>query len=251
MTVPLRLLVPVVLLLPGSLPAQQPEKCTLAGQVTNAATGEPLKKTEVLLRRAESRSDAPYGAVTDAAGHFSIQGVEPGTYRLMADRSGFVHGEYGAHAPGRRGTVLALEPGREMTDLAIRLAPQAVITGRVLDEDGDPVANANVQAMRFSRVRGRRQLMPSTGAMTNDLGEFRLHSLAPGDYYLSALYRPGMRWRAVQSGGSASAGYAPIYYPNALNPSSAVPLHVSAGTVLPSVEIHLSRTAMVKVSGRV
>ena len=65
-----------------------------------------------------------------------------------------------------------------------------MITGRILDEFGEPLADAQVAAMRYQNMGGRRRLMPAgRPAMTNDIGEFRLFAIPPGQYYLSATLR--------------------------------------------------------------
>ena len=60
--------------------------------------------------------------------------------------------------------------------------------------------------MRSQYFNGKSRMLP-TGrvANTNDLGEFRIFGLAPGRYYLSAMYRN-------MSGGDSDdrAGYGPI-----------------------------------------
>ena len=73
-----------------------------------------------------------------------------------------------------------------MKSLSIIMTPQGVIAGKVLDQDGDPVAMVQVQVMRYSYARGRKQLQPTGTASTNDLGEYRVGNLAPGRYYISA-----------------------------------------------------------------
>ena len=82
------------------------EKCAIEGQVVNAATGEPIRKANHMLRPAETNRVSAariYPAVTDAAGRFAIKEIDAGKYRLTAQRNGFVAGEYGARGPGRPG----------------------------------------------------------------------------------------------------------------------------------------------------
>ena len=118
-----------------------------------------------------------------------MKDIDPGKYRLSVTRTGFVQGEYGARAPQRPGTTLTLASGQHLQDVNFRLTPHAVIIGRVVDEDGEPVANAQVQAMRYRFTQGKKQLQPFGFGSTNDLGEYRMFGLAPGRYYLSATYR--------------------------------------------------------------
>src|SRR2546422_498936 len=73
---------------PASAPAQAAEtkpedRCAVEGQVLNAATGEPVKKATLLLRRADLSPNsgnipATYSTATDAAGGFAMKDIEPG-----------------------------------------------------------------------------------------------------------------------------------------------------------------------------
>ncbi|MBM3773573.1 MAG: carboxypeptidase regulatory-like domain-containing protein, partial [Acidobacteria bacterium] len=236
--------------------AQAPEPATVEGQAVSGASGEPLKKAHVMLLTTAEGGKPPYSAATDAAGKFLITGVDPGHYRLQVQRNGFVYGEYGARGPGRQGTVISLEPGGRLKDLLVRLTPQGVIAGRILDEDGDPVEAVSVQALRYQYVRGRRELVPGRSAMTNDLGEYRLHGLAPGQYYIAAS-TPGFRGRmgGVPSGprrmAAAEGGYLPTFYPGTVRAASAAPVDIAPGSEIRSLSITLQRARTLRVSGRV
>ena len=69
----------------------------------------------------------------------------------------------------------------------------SVIAGRIVDEFGDAIPDVSVTAMRQTWQNGRRRLVPASGrvAQTNDLGQFRIYGLPPGDYYVSATLRSG------------------------------------------------------------
>ena len=174
-------------------PPYKPEElCTIDGIVRNHLTGEPLKKVNILLNRfGDSRTiTQPSTTTTNAEGKFAVKGLEPGQYRMSADRPGFARGEYGAR-PGAMigGTTLSLEKGQSMKDIEFRLSPHSVITGRIVDEDGEPIQYANVQLQRNRYYQGKKQLLPSNSASTNDLGEYRIFGVPGGKYYLSATTR--------------------------------------------------------------
>ena len=260
---------PVLFLVPAILLAQQPserppEKASIEGFVVKAGTGEPVRKARLSLQKAEGRQGpfASHSAVTDAAGHFVIHNIEPGRYRLWTERTGYVRQEYGQRSPSptRPGTPLALDRGQHLHDIVFRLVANAVITGRVVDEDREPVPNARVQAMRHSYAQGRRQLMPVGMATTNDLGEYRLHSLAPGRYYISAMYSRGGFGDFIVStpettGPSVTAApeerYTATYYPGAVDPNAAVAVEAFAGNEVRGIDINLQLVRVVSVRGRV
>src|SRR5258708_8572099 len=69
------------------------------------------------------------------------------------------------------------------TDL--RLIRGGVITGAVLEEDGEPLVRALVSVQRYQYVQGQRQLTPAGADQTDDRGQYRVFGLPPGDYYVS------------------------------------------------------------------
>jgi protocatechuate 3,4-dioxygenase beta subunit len=241
-----------LLLLPLALAAQTKpvDPCSIGGQVSNAATGEPLRRALVYLRRIElspavTNLQASYSATTDAAGQFAIEGIAPGQYRLAAERTGFIATQYGSRGPGQPGTLLTLEPGPKSSGLDIRLTPNGVIAGRVLDEEGDPVSNATVQVSRQQYMQGRKQMLRTNGTSSNDLGEYRVFGLVPGHYYVSAETRPNPMLPQAED------DYVTTYFPRTADPAVAVPLDVAPGAQLRNIDISLARLHTVTVRGRV
>jgi protocatechuate 3,4-dioxygenase beta subunit len=237
--------------------AQPQQRAQIQGQALNAITNEPVRKASVSLQRLEA-SNASETAVTDANGVFLLQNVEPGRYRLWAERTGYVRSGFGAKSVGSPGTVLVVDAGQSLRDLALKIMPQAVITGRVFDQDGEPVADVHVQALAFTYVRGKRQLMADGDCMTNDLGEYRIHGLAPNRYLISASYRPkeDSEVRDQLPGSERDAAdfeetYAPTYYPNSTDAASATPISVSGGEQVPNLDLTLLRVRTGRIRGRI
>ena len=230
----------------------------MEGLVVKATTGEPLKKAWVMLGNVESRQPS-YVTSTDSSGRFVLKEVEPGHYRLWVERSGYVPQEYGQRGVHRAGTILTLESGQSLRDIILRLVPTSAIAGRVYDEEGEPTAGVRVQALRYGYEGGHRQFMQAAGAVTNDLGEYRLYGLAPGRYYVSATYTPPIRKLGV-TGARATGhtdepapkeGYAPIYYPGTSQLGGAVPIELRAGQEVGRLDLTLLPTLTVRVRGRV
>jgi hypothetical protein len=90
------------------------------------------------------------------------------------------------------------------------------------------------------------------GGNTNDLGEYRIFGLEPGQFYVSAvLHRSSMRWRAIESAPQKDETYTATFYPGALDPSAAAAVPVSSGSEARGINFALTRVATVRVSGRV
>jgi protocatechuate 3,4-dioxygenase beta subunit len=236
-------------------PARPEDLCSAEGRVVNAISGEPVKKAQINVNILGGRSNAAgFGAVTDASGRFVIETLDPGRYNLSAERNGFVQQQYGARGPDRPGSPLLLNPGQHARDLVFRLLPQGVISGHILDEDGEPVQYAQIRVMRYGFVRGQRQMFSPGYGSTDDLGEYRVFGLAPGKYYLSATYRSRNTMMDVQDRnprGAADEGYAPTYFPGTNDPAGASVIDVSPGAVLTGVDVTLHKTRTLRVRGRV
>lgn len=237
----------------NSQPTKPEDKCTIEGQVLSLPTGEPIRKAQITLQSMSAENRSGYSAVADASGHYILPDIDPGQYRLSAARNGFVSAQYGAGSASQAGTPLTLNPGQHIGDISFRLLPHGVITGRVLDEDGEPVQYAQVSTMRYRFVNGKRQLAPAgAGTGTNDLGEYRIFGLAPGKYYLTATYRrQNMIAPERRSADTPDEGYVPTYYPGTNDPTGAVAIELGPGAVLNVADLTLRKARTVRIRGHV
>jgi Carboxypeptidase regulatory-like domain len=231
------------------------KKCVVAGRVTNLFTGEPLRKVNVHLSQTGRQANAKaqgYGGLSDAQGYFRFEGISAGQYSLRGDRPGFLMTQYGAKGPGQSGTFITLQPGQEMTDLSFGLIPQAVITGRVLDEDGDPVSGVQVQGLKQSWFRGKLRLMPQSTGSSNDLGEFRLGSLAPGKYFIAVqIFGMTAENEAPAIPGAPQLHQVRTFFPDSTSLDTASQITVAAGQTASGTDIHLQRVRTFHVRGKV
>ncbi|HUJ22241.1 MAG TPA: carboxypeptidase-like regulatory domain-containing protein [Bryobacteraceae bacterium] len=223
---------------------QQPSKaetCSIEGRVISAASGEGVNNAEIGVYAPDNQR---YTTTTRADGRFAVQEMESGRYRLYVSKRGFARFMYGARGNNRAGSTLSLDPGQRLADLVLRISPQGVITGRVLDEDGDPVPFVMVQLTRYGFDRGKRQLQAWGGGSTNDLGEYRIFGVSQGKYYLSAAMETDPEQYGTQ-------GYVATYYPRAVDPAGATAIEVRPGSLVRGVDITLLKTRTVSVRGRV
>ena len=227
--------------------------CRLDGVVINSATGEPVAKAQILLSRID-RQERPYSSTADAEGKFVFMGIEPGQYRMSATRNGFVRGSYGGRGQMGMGTALTLQKGQKMIVPEFKLIPHAVVTGRVVDADGEPVPYSQVNLLRSTFMQGRRQMVPMGNAMTNDLGEYRMFSVAPGSYILMATARNdefSYMGSIDASGRESQEMSSTTYYPNVLDMDQAAKVVVAQGARLQGLDLRLLRSRVYKVSGQV
>lgn len=235
--------------------ASDGQTSTVSGIVVRSMDSAPLKNATVHL---ESDSDREHKIATKTAadGHFELKNVPAGQYRLMVRRNGYVSQELGQKKPGDPGATFTLGPSQQKTDLVFKLGRAAVISGRIYDEDGEPMAGVSVLAMRQVYREGRRQLGIAARVESDDLGEYRLFGLAPGRYYVSA---ETPNWNRVVgdrefSGSNRNGGekgYAKIYYPSALEFGKASSIYVKEGDEIPSTDILMREVTVYRVRGKV
>ena len=248
----------LALLLFAGMAAAQDQTASVSGTVVGT-NGVPLRKATVILQpivgpRPAGNASAAFSATSDGSGRFSIAGIPAGGYALSADHVGYLRASYGARDSGT-GAILNLAPGDDMHDLKIQMVEQSVITGRVTDEDGDPVRNVQVRLLRRTFTNGVRQLTPAAVAQVNDIGEFRLSGITAGQYYLAA--EPAPRAPAAQARKPAGPGAPPeqesilTYYPSVTDAASAVFLRLRAGEALAGITIRLAKGSSFHVSGMV
>jgi hypothetical protein len=224
-------------------PAQAPAKGSIEGQVVNGRTGAPLKRAMVRLvgvhqtmGPAAIPSNLPgrggarpvmMNKETDDQGHFVFTNLDAGQYRLTAERQGFLRQSWGSRKLSGGSTPVPVGEGQAVKAINFRLNPQGVIAGKVLDEDGEPIANVPVRAMRAVYRNGGRTFNTVANSNTSDIGEYRLPELKPGRYWVSASPRTQGAMPNLGSNEALPATpeltYAVTFHPSTPDASTAVP----------------------------
>jgi hypothetical protein len=186
--------------------AQQPQtsQFKLEGTVVNSLTGEPVPRALVQV--------SGRAALTGAEGEFSFDGLSAGTTQVQLTKPGYF--PPGAKARGwTSGSTVTVGPDTEK--VVLKLAPEAIITGRVTGQDDEPLEGAAIQVLAYiSQGDGAQQLMAVSTSRSDEDGNFRIAGLTAGRYYVTVLAaginRNGLGAQTAQ----INLAYPPlVYYP--------------------------------------
>jgi protocatechuate 3,4-dioxygenase beta subunit len=163
-------------------PARPPDPALVTGRVVEAESGTPIPAAIVTAVPTGQNPAAGSSVLTDEAGRFFFDNLGAGRYDLTATKPGWIAGAFGRHRPLEDLAPLEVRAGDRRADLGISMWTYAVVSGRVVDEEGDPLVKVDVRIFRSGFAAGRRHWSFSTRALTDDRGAFRFSNLVPGDY---------------------------------------------------------------------
>ena len=240
----------------------------IAGTVVSRLDGHPLARARITVR--DTKDPQKFESlVTAEDGRFEFTGVPEGKYDLHGAKRGFIQASYDQHE--QFSTAIVTGAGLDTESLVLRLAPTAIISGKVLDESGDPLRNATVTLYYDDHSSGVDQIREYHGAQTDDQGSYEIPGVMPGTYFLSASARP---WYAVHPNanpsdspvnsrlaGTANAdtssfdraldvAYPVTYYSDVTDADSATPIPIGGGERL-QIEVHLNPVPSLRLFFRV
>ena len=191
----------------------------------------------------------PKSATTDADGKFELTDLQPGRYGLSAFKAAYVTVTWGQAQNSAPPKPLDLHAGELLDRIDFTLQRGGVIAGRIVDEFGEPLSNVQVAAMQARVVNGKRELNQTSGASTDDLGEFRIFGLTPGQYSVKAI------WRRVGTPADPASpdrtGYPETFFPGTTSADEAQRFTLRAGQTVSDLAIALSPIRTVRVEGTV
>jgi hypothetical protein len=229
-----------------------PETGRISGTFTTS-TGQPLRRAQLQLTptlRAPASPEMPSASTaieTDSQGGFTFEQVAPGSYLLSAQRSGYLPVSY---SDGRSG-VLTVNPGQKLSGIAIKMIPQSILAGRVIDEDDEPLTGVSVTVSPyFVRVNERAiPFTPVNAGVTNADGAFAIGNLPPGKYVIAVTPPPASVERGPQD--QPREIYVTTHYPDAIDLAAASPVELRPGEQVRGLEIRLRKVSVFRVTGRV
>lgn len=229
---------------------------SIAGRIVDAETGLPLRRASVramLTTGPQPQGGQAHVTRTDDTGSYRLDKLPAGVYAVAVQRAGYVPLMPGLAAASDRPQRFTLEDGQRIANADFRLQRGGVIAGRVTDEAGEPAEAVTIRALRAQRTGGRETYVPAAARIvsSDDLGQFRLFGLAPGEYLLVADPQSGqmmMGTNAITQGDRTDT--VPTYAPGTPAPSEAARITVVAGQTT-AMDVQLVVARVVTVAGRV
>jgi hypothetical protein len=226
---------------------------SVEGTVTNAATGEGVKRATVTLMSQSKR--ARYIASADDAGRFAFPEVEAATDWIVEARArGFALPKETRQSLKDRPPIAVTER-EHVKGVTVKMQPLGAIEGRVVDGDAEAVRGVTVQALQYQYRGTGRRLDIRASAVTDARGRYRLYFLEPGRYMIRAYLHetpPGsVEPSAHVHNLVPEDGYPAAYYPGVPEAEGASAVEVKAGAELNGYDFRMERTAAYHVRGTV
>jgi hypothetical protein len=188
-------------------------------------------------------------AQTGDDGSYEISELPAGQYRVVAAKPGYIRGGYGQREETDPSTPVDVADAQTRTRIDVVLQRNSNVTGRVVDEYGDPVENVAVTLSQIKFLGGRKRLVTvsaMSGRTTDDLGRYRVYSVPPGDYVVSASVGQVVAFQPS----TGVSGYALTYFPSTPNPREAQFVSVPRALDVTGIDFVLVPIQTATVSGR-
>ena len=200
---------------------------SVSGRIT--IQGKPAPGIIVGLRPNEpAQSDAPFKGATDQDGKYRITNVPAGTYQVMPATPAFVVSD------SNKSSIqsLVIGEGDNITGIDFDLVKGGVITGKVTDAEGRPIAEEHVFLVAADYPRGGNARVPNN-FQTDDRGIYRMFGVPPGRYKVSI----GEESIGPLSSSRSRRSFPITFYPDAAEAAKAAVVEVGEGTEASNIDI--------------
>jgi hypothetical protein len=229
---------------------EEPDKTSavIRGRVLRPG-GRPIAGAIVRLIPAASTFAPLKLAFTDAQGEyqFVLPKEAAGAYRVAAIGQGYLGTEYGQRRTSDPGEEITVGSGETRDRIMMTLQRPGAITGRLFDENGDPVEGIALRTSQVRYVGGRRRLVEQTTFTppTDDQGRYRIFGLQPGEYLVSAAVGQVVMGLPLVD----LPGYGTTYFPGTPNPAEAQRVTVGRSQDVAGVDFAIARFKTARLSG--
>jgi hypothetical protein len=220
---------------------------SISGIVRNATTGEPIANATVSVS-AIGGSDAQR-TTTDNEGAYTLSNVKPGERRVTAATPP----QLAATFPATLSRMVDIQPGQKVTSLNFAIKLPGRISGRLVDQNDEPIAGADVILVAREYSLGALRYVYADAARTDDEGAYKINRVMPGRGYLVMATKRERKLGAIDEAPAdpklRRPAFAPTLYPGVTEIEGAQPLVLRAAELRENVDIRIRRTQSYCISG--
>ena len=258
----------------GRSPQAPAGTAVIRGRVVSATTGTAVRRASINAVYIPERGVvAQRNTQTDDNGMFELRGLAAGRWTLRATKSGYIEQQFGQRSAFATTDPIVLDDGEQFV-ADFRLSRGGAIAGRVVDEFGDPLAGANVTALRVQRTaQGIGTTRTGTSVPSDDNGAYRIYNLPPGQYFVSVNDPSASRMIVFNADTDAGnvlraesissfsgqitlangerRSYAPTYYPGTVTLADAQRITLGLGEEQSGINLAVVPARAGRIDGRV
>jgi uncharacterized protein (DUF2141 family) len=244
-------------LLVGGVCAQSPDSDktgSITGIVRDSVTRMPVKKATVSINAMfampvnsanAAKVQQPQATVTDASGTFTVASLPPGRYRVAIQHQNYPQARFGGVSKN-----VDVKAGESGAPLAVDLVPGGAVSGRIVDEEGEPIQGCFVQPHPAKNPEQGVQM--SGNPTTNEDGDYRFYSVPPGKYVFTAQCNTAVFQPRPFSAGAdppPSRGYPMQYYPLAADAKAAEAVELTPGGEKSGIDFRMRPAPVTQIHG--
>ncbi len=190
----------------------------ISGTVVNSVTSEPIRRALVRVNSGQEQ----LVAFTGADGSFQLASVPEGQAWISAQRPGY----FDPQSTGgfRSPTNGARKVGSGSNEFRVLLTPESTVLGTVLDTEGEPIEDLQVQLLGEQIVNGRKQWITRGSVSTDDSGAYKLSEQMPGRVVVCTAAKP-----LIPNDPANGESYPPRCYPDGTDLASAQIIDLAPG----------------------
>jgi len=235
----------------------------LSGRITSITDGKALARVRVMIA-ANEIMECPASelagetaacprytrvALTDKDGRYTVDKLPRGkTFIVTALKTGYAARAFGETPPAVAPSFVVLKDGEKKDSIDLQLVPHNFASGLLVDADETPFAGALVEALRaIYNDKGERTFVTAAESVTDDRGQFHLHGLAPGQYFITA-FDPSFARVGDELG---QLFYGPTFYPGTVYQDDAVRVTLDPGVPVQGLKFKLQIIRPARLTGQI
>jgi hypothetical protein len=210
---------------------------SISGVVRDQSTGTPLGQADVRASRPGAREVV---GTADDQGRYTLRGLAPASYRVTAT----IRRAEGPFGPAVTRPV-TLQADEELNGIDLRVPAPSEVSGKVVDENNEPVAGIAVYLVAREFFFGALRTVIAGAAYTDDQGQYSVTRISAGRAYLLVAQNRASRLPAISDAPDdpklRRRVPQPTYFPDSRTAEGAEAVVVRVGEHRENVNIRLRK----------